>query len=285
MNTPTSIHLIKGYHCLQGVLNQKQLNKISKILGLQQVDFNKRLRGKENEIEFIVLLQLLNTCKCIVGFEEGFAKLTDTITCDFFIITNNDKRLIVEVKSTENEVFTISKKQLDRKEDFARLMHAELFFAIKMNNRWMFLSSQYIKDNNRRITFDKDSSQSKFNEIFSNRSFLLAKGMRFSIVYSKVNDSLLLKVHPIYGHLISYKIQFEGRDLLTIDTSDYSKYGFIYGLSFLEDLALEQNKTITAIDSDTTLVETEFTEFVCFSLVNMMCSLFIHLVENMMKQG
>ena len=62
MNTPTSIEIIKAYYNMENALSQEQQKKIADLLNLQQVDLDKRLWGKNNEIEFIFMLYLLNSC-------------------------------------------------------------------------------------------------------------------------------------------------------------------------------------------------------------------------------
>ena len=53
LSEPTSIEKIKSYHSIKKYLNDDQQNELIKILQLNPVDIEKRLWGKDNEIEFI----------------------------------------------------------------------------------------------------------------------------------------------------------------------------------------------------------------------------------------
>ena len=82
------------------------------------------------------MIYLLDWCKSIVGFEEGVAKLTDTVATDLLIELNTGKRIVVEIKSTKSAKYSISQKQFEEKIKFANSLNAELYFAIKMSGYW-----------------------------------------------------------------------------------------------------------------------------------------------------
>ncbi|KKC47741.1 hypothetical protein VE23_12500 [Paenibacillus sp. D9] len=104
----TSMEKIKAFHSIKSFLNEEQQKQVISMLGLTSTDLTKRIWGKDNEVEFILMIFLLQWCKSIVGFEEGVAKLTNTVASDLYIELKNGEKIVVEIKSTDKKSFSIS---------------------------------------------------------------------------------------------------------------------------------------------------------------------------------
>jgi len=115
----TPFEKIKAYHYIKPFLTEEERNQISSVLGLSEVDIKKRLLGKDNEVEFVLMIYLLEWCKSIVGFEEGSAKLTKTVAADLLIELQTGEKIVVEIKSKEENKFNISEKIFKQKIEFA----------------------------------------------------------------------------------------------------------------------------------------------------------------------
>ena len=217
MSEPTSIEKIKAYHSIKKYLNEEQQNELIKILQLKPIDIEKRLWGKDNEIEFILMIYLLQQCENIFGFDEGIAKLTDTVISDVFVELKDGTKIVVEIKSTTDKKYSISEKLLNEKEKFADSFNAKLYFAIKSSGYWMLFSSDYLKAHNRKIIVEKDMLNSEFNKIFGDRTFMFPKGLSIKTTYSKTGKNMGV-YNEKYGGLVKYEITYNGRRLIKISS-------------------------------------------------------------------
>lgn len=257
--TPTSIEKIKAFHSIKSFLTEEQQKEVIAMLGLNSTDLGKRVWGKDNEVEFILMIHLLEWCKSIIGFEEGVAKLTNTVASDLLIELVNGDRVIVEVKSTEKNKYSIAVNNFNDKKIFANRLGAKLYFAIKMAGYWTLYSSDYLEKNNRKISLDHDFIYSEINQIFGDRTFLFPKGLRISSIYSKSANKHLGIFNSDYGHLVSYKIEFSNKKIIKINSSQHEKYFLIYLFENLQDMMSIQSQNIRSIDSDRTMITEELT--------------------------
>ena len=109
MQEVTPMEKIKAYHNIKGFLTKEQKKLVEDMLDLKPIDIEKRIWGKENEVELVLMIYLLGFCKGIVGFEEGVANLTNTVASDLYIELNSGEKIIVEIKSTEDKSLKITK--------------------------------------------------------------------------------------------------------------------------------------------------------------------------------
>ncbi|KQY85245.1 hypothetical protein ASD24_28605 [Paenibacillus sp. Root52] len=258
--TPTSIEKIKAYHSIKGFLTEEQQKEVIAMLGLNSTDLEKRVWGKDNEVEFILMIHLLEWCKSIIGFEEGVAKLTNTVASDLLIELVNGDRVIVEIKSTEKNKYSISANNFNEKRIFANKMGAKLYFAVKMAGYWTLFSSEYLEKKGRKISLDDDFINSELNGIFGDRSFLFPKGLKISSIYSKSDNKHLGLYNSDFGHLVSYKIEFLNRKIIKINSNQHEKYHYIFLFENLQDTMSIQKQNIQNIDSDRTVITEELTE-------------------------
>lgn len=257
---PTSIEKIKAFHSMKGFLTEEQQKEVGNMLGLKSIDLSKRLWGKDNEVEFTLMIHLLEWCKSIIGFEEGVAKLTNTVASDLYIELVNGEKIIVEIKSTEKKTYSISENNFNSKKEFANKMGAKLYFAIKIAGYWTLYSSAYLENNSRKISLDKDFMNSEINEVFGDRTFLFPKGLRITSIYSKNASKHLGISNSDYGNLVRYKIEYSNQKIITINSNKHEKFFLVFLFENLQDVMSIQNQTITIVDSDKTIVTEELTE-------------------------
>ncbi|MGG1940386.1 hypothetical protein ABFY57_11920 [Paenibacillus polymyxa] len=280
--TPTSIEKIKAFHSIKGFLTEEQRKEVSTMLGLNSTDLGKRLWGKDNEVEFILMIHLLEWCKSIVGFEEGVAKLTNTVASDLLVELVNGDKIIVEIKSTEKDKYSISVNNFNEKKQFAKSMGSKLYFAIKMAGYWTLFSSDYLEKKDRKISLDHDFINSEFNQIFGDRTFLFPKGLRISSIYSKNAKKHLGLQNSDYGYLVSYKIEFWNKKIIKINSSKHEKYFLIFLFENLQDIMSIQNQNIISIDSDRTIITEELTgEMTQMNLSSFILSPIRHLMSDL----
>lgn len=262
----TPMEKVKAYHSIKHFLTDEQKKEVAKMLDLNEIDITKRIWGKDNELEFILTIHLLEQCKSIYAFEEGVSKLTNAESSDLFIELKTGKRIVVEVKSTEKRKYNISEKIFKAKQDFAKMMDADLYFAMKIKNYWVLYDSEYIESKGRKIELDKDYLSSKFNQVFGERIFLFPKGLRIKSIYSKKTDKHLEVQHKEYGKLVKYIIEYNDKKILTINSRKHEKYLFMFLYENIQDMASNMEQKIEKIDSDRTMIIEELTSNSIMSL-------------------
>ena len=281
MSESTSIEKIKAFHSIKKYLNEEQQKEMIEILQLQPVDIEKRLWGKDNEVEFILMIHLLQWCKSIVGFEEGVAQLTDTVASDLFVELNNGTKLVVEIKSTTEDKYTISEKLLTEKEKFAEKINAKLYFAIKTKGYWMLFSSEYIRNHNRKIFVEKDYLNSELNSIFGDRTFIFPQGLSIKSTYSKTSVGMGISNND-YGNLVKYEVTYNGTRLLRLSSSSDKFFFLTIAFENLQDMMSNDSQEIIRIDDVRTMIVEKLTHET--SMMNL--SLFIlspirHLINDL----
>ncbi|WP_419871809.1 hypothetical protein [Candidatus Pristimantibacillus sp. PTI5] len=277
----TSMEKVKAFFGVKNFLNEEQQEQVSVMLGLTPTDLTKRIWGKENEIEFTIMIYLLQWCKNIVGFEEGVAKLTNTVASDLYIELVNGEKIIVEIKSTEKSNFSISESIYLRKKEFAKKMNAKLYFAIKMSGFWTLYSSEYLESKNRKIVLENDFLKSELNEIFGERNFLFPEGLKISSVYSKKSEKHMGIKNSDFGNLVEYKMEYNNNKIIEIHSDKDEEFFLTFLFENLQDVMSNQKQIITEIDSDRTIVIEELTqEITPLSLAGFILSPIRHLLND-----
>lgn len=252
---------IKAYHSIKNFLTEEQRIEVAKMLGLNEIDITKRVWGKDNELEFILSIYLLGNCKSIYAFEEGISKLTNSESADLFIELKTGKRILVEIKSTEKILYKITEKNLKLKQDFAKFMNAELYFAIKINNYWLLYEDKYIEAKNRKIELVKEYKNSKFNDVFGDKTFLFPKGLKIKSIYTNNTTNHHLGIYnEDYGSLVKYTIQYNKNKIISINSTKHEKYFLIVLYERFQDIASNMKQQIIKIDRDRTMIIEELTE-------------------------
>ncbi len=250
------IEMIKAYHAIKSYLSESDQKDLIKKLGLTEVDLTTRMSGKDKEIEFILTLYLLKSCKHIIGFEEGVSSLTKSHTPDLLVELHDGKRIFIEIKSTEKEEFKFQKKQKKNFKntlEFVKSFNYPLYYAINVNSFWMLFESSYIEKENYKITA-KNFLDSKFDEITGNRTFLIPRGLKIISYYSKTATEHLEIGNSDFGNLVHYSFFYNERLLFKVDVSDKTWISYVYLLEGFQDIMSMQSQEVSPISNDVTKI-------------------------------
>lgn len=271
---------IKAYHSIKPFISAEDLNTVANLLNLTEIDRTKRIEGKEAEFEFLLMCHLLGNLEDIIAFEEGISRLTNTVTTDVLLITNNNIRLAVEIKSTEKQTWKISESVLSDKEHFAELMNAELYFAIRLNNYWLFLSSNYIRQKQRKITV-QDMLHSEFH-ILGEKSFIFRKSLTIKSTYITNSNKGIGIEHPEHGFLNKYSLEVEGKKILQISPSNKDKL-LVYAITLeaIQDSASNQFQDTIKLDTNKTLIIEKLNENCQFNLSHFLLAPIRHITHDL----
>lgn len=262
MKTSTPMEKIKAYHSIKPFISEDEQNQVANMLNLTNIDLTKRIEGKDAEFEFLLMCHLLGKLKDVIAFEEGASRLTNTTTTDFLFITHDDRRLAIEVKSTIDEKWKISNSVLSSKEDFAKSMNAELYFALKINKHWIFLSSHYIREKGNKITFQEDRKYSAL-DILGEKTFGILKPIAFKSLYNRNPNNETNFENLDWGFLTEYSVEVDNVNLIS------SKDDSLFYRSILEAVqrfASSHSQEVILLDKNKTLVIEKLEAFYEFKL-------------------
>ena len=142
----TKIELAKALKAIKAVATEEQFEAAKKIFiqpgGEESV--MSAVNGLSEEDEFALLTKLLGTAKHIIGFEQRPLVEGEYIVADYYLTMKPacsthsksrnkfpDYKCVIDVKSTEKDLFKIGGKRLQRLRNFADLLGLPLFFGVR----------------------------------------------------------------------------------------------------------------------------------------------------------
>ncbi|MED2737118.1 hypothetical protein [Bacillus toyonensis] len=273
---------IKAYHSVKSFLKEDQRNAIAEMLNLSEEDLTRRMNGKEAEYEFLFRSYCLGGIKDIIAFEEGVSRLSKTVATDFLFVLKDGRRLAIEVKSTQKQPWKISKKLLESKKEFANLMNAELYFAIRVHSYWIFLSANYIEANGYKVDYTKDFFYCEFH-ILGERTFMIFDSFKILSVYTRdVNKAIHEKIgHPEYGYLQKYNVEFNNKKIFKISRNSKDKFKISTILEAIQDSAARNDQKVEKLDSNRTLVIEETPPKATFTLSHLLVAPIFHMINDL----
>ncbi len=252
----SDLNKIMAFHQMMPYLPKAEQDRLADILGMSIENIEKRLKGKNKEDEFILILFLMNVCKNISGFDEGLSQLLNTATSDLIVELNNGKKFMLEIKHTDKTRYTISGGNLKKRIDYADELGLELYFAISIKGIWMLFNSQYLVQKNGKIDVS-DLINSQLDNILECVSYIFPKGLCIQSVYSKKHKkSTGIRFEP-YGNLVSYTMFYENKKIFRVKgkNSKYLIYSMI--LEALQDRLSMDTQTIEQ-DGEFTIINESF---------------------------
>lgn len=256
MSQQTPVEKIRSFYEISKYLNEMQKVSLKADLGLTDED-EKRIVGLENETEFLIMVYLLGWVKEITAIDEGASPLTNTKSTDFFIDTIAGEKLSVEVKSSQKNFISFSKKLIQEKIEYSERQNRDLYFAIKLAGHWMLFSGQYILSHNCKVSIEKNFQESQLNNIFGERIFLFPKGLEILSTYSQRRPGLGI-FHADYGNAVRIVIKINKNKVLSITTANPKYLLLSFILENLHDVMSNQIQEIITLDNDRTLILEKF---------------------------
>lgn len=247
----SDIERLKAFHHVESFLDEETKLLLKKKLNLENSNLENRLPGLKVEDEFALILHFFNNCKHIISIDETTSVLTDeSYQSDFIIHFKDEKKMMIEVKSSRDNKFKISKNNLKKRKAFADDLGYELYFALRLNGYWMLFHNDYLIEKNYRIESHKDMDNSIFLTKLDASIYLIPKGVKVESIYSLEKNGGLGIRHGEYGELISIKLFYQ--DVLLFEVSAENKEHLPECLLFelwydmlLEDIIFEKLDEVT----------------------------------------
>lgn len=273
------VERLKAFHQIESFLDDETRELLIEKLKLEDSNLEKRLPGLRVEDEFALMLFFLDNCKHIISLDETTSVLTDeSYQSDFIIHFKNDERIMIEVKSTEEDKYKISKANFDKRLKFAQDMELELYFALKIKNHWSLFHSSYLVEKNYKINNNEDLINSILSQKLNSKMLLIPKGLKVESIYSK-NTSKSLGVQHECGELISYKLYYDDKLIfeVSLENNNYLLFTFIVELwhdlmaNNLIEKKINEFETLVTETSNENFINYDFQYFM--SIINHMINI------------
>lgn len=261
----TRIELAKALKAIKAIATEEQFEKTKKIFIQPGGDDSviSAVNGLSEEDEFALLTKLLGTAKHIIGFEQRPLVEGEYIVADYYLTMKPactiqgkskdkfpDYKCVIDVKSTEKDLFKIGGKRLQRLRNFADLFGLPLFFAVRFlrfNNNVLWA----IVRDNRSETYlhvNYDNILNGFRHVFWDEYCLTPNPQLIVIAKFSKSSTISSVRHPEYGTQIELTFtQNETKKLFTLQNENAYLTSALMEAYQLEEIKVEK------IDTDNTL--------------------------------
>jgi len=274
------IERLKAFHQVESFLDDETRLLLIEKLSLEDSNLENRLPGLRVEDEFALMLYFLNECKHIISLDETTSVLThESYQSDYIIHFKNDKKIMIEVKSTAKNKYKISKSNFDKRMLFAKDMGLELYFALKIKGHWSLFSSDYLIEKDYKINYEDDLQNSILCETLNSQMLLIPKGLKAESIYSKNTSNGLMVQHGEYGELISYKLFFNDKLVIEVSPEEQNYLHTIFIIELWHDFMSANLISKTISKTKTLVTETSKENFVNYDFQYFMSTI-NHTINN-----
>ena len=274
------IERLKAFHQVESFLDDETRLLLIEKLSLEDSNLENRLPGLRVEDEFALMLYFLNECKHIISLDETTSVLThESYQSDYIIHFKNDKKIMIEVKSTAKNKYKISKSNFDKRMLFAKDMGLELYFALKIKGHWSLFSSDYLIEKDYKINYEDDLQNSILCETLNSQMLLIPKGLKAESIYSKNTSNGLMVQHVEYGELISYKLFFNDKLVIEVSPEEQNYLHTIFIIELWHDFMSANLISKTISKTETLVTETSKENFVNYDFQYFMSTI-NHTINN-----
>lgn len=227
----------------------------------QSIDFNeyeRRIVGKEKELEFLIVMRAVGSFKNIEPIDEELSQISGEKTPDYEVEFTDGYKMMIEVKHTDKDEYKISGGNLQKRIDYAVNHNMPLRFAISIKGFWGLFTSDFISSKKGKITiadFMNEERNSWFNRELETCSYMFQKPLKIISVYSSETTEGLGVFFEPYGELISYELYYSDRLILRVDHNDNSKRLHMFILETVQDRLSNTFQNIITDGNITTIVE------------------------------
>lgn len=237
LNMSADLNKIIAFHTLVIGKEESEKRRLAEIHEIDFEEYKRRIVGKEKETEFLVILRALKALKHIEAYDEEVSRITDEKTSDYKVELADGYKMLIEVKHTDKEKYSISNGNLQARMDFAKAMNLPLRFAISIKGYWGLFTAEYLQSKNGKITLSDFISEKGMTSTWDNEletcSFLFPKNIQIKSVYAHNHHKSLGVSFDPYGELVSYELSCNGKRIIRVkgkNSKDLSTMILIEGL-------------------------------------------------------
>lgn len=246
--TVSNVELAKRIKELKGLMNEDDFKSIlNKIVPIEKIpEVERIISGLTQEDEFVLLCKMLNCCSSITPLNQTPIIDGDELTPDFqatihvgsFLsnvssLESPPLNCMIEVKSTEKIRFKCSRKDIDKRRNYAKrynlhLIYAIRFTIIKRNPIWIMVTADDLYKKNT-VNINEDYVDSLSHLFFDNYTIMTNKSYTFVRKYS-LNKPGIGEISNGLGELQSVQIISEEGKIYTPPKHDSLVLAMMYNL-------------------------------------------------------
>lgn len=193
-------------------MTDKEFDTLLTCFGLSKEGYESRVAGLDKEYEFLCNLYLCNKINHFIQIDEKLSNLVGEKSCDAIVELKDGRQIMVEVKSTSKDKYSISKGNFDKRVKWAKDQGYPLYFAIKIFNLWNLFDVDQMTKWNRKIGIDK-LPYSILSKVFGVQHYL-AHDIKMVTTYTDMKDVDNLGIYDGDRDHASIKEQFYVNDRL-----------------------------------------------------------------------
>ena len=221
------VQLAKGIKSLKSITeSQAQFETFKKeFIPDEQVErISQIIRGLEQEDEFAILCRLMGTCQSLVGIDQTPVLINESEKPPDFLATFapkyhvEDKRpdliykCFVEVKSSQDDTYEISKKDFFQRVNFAKRYNLPLIFAVRLLSRggsalWVVVESECLESS--KLKLDVTALNKGIRHLIFDEYFLMPIPNLHIAHYYDSNSKELGIEHGTYGTQVKTVLLFQ----------------------------------------------------------------------------
>lgn len=242
-----NLHKLLAFHQLVIDKNEDEKKELAKLHDIDYEEYKKRIKGKEKESDFIIVLKSLEVLKHFEAYDEGLSHITKEFTPDFKIEMYDGYKMLLEVKHTDKEKFEISLGNLQKRIDYAKREKLPLRFAVSLKGFWGLFTTETLQKKRGKLTisdFKGEKSSSWLDIELATCSYMFKKQVKIRSVYSKNHTKGMgIKFEP-YGELISYELYYGKKRIFRAKGKESKYIPYTIYLEALHDRIANINQDI-----------------------------------------
>lgn len=254
----------------QLVLNKTESEKVelAKLHGIDLNEYNLRIRGKEKEAEFLLILKSMGCLKHLEAYDEGVSHITGEYTPDFQVELSDGYKMMVEVKHTDKDVYHISSGNLLRRIEFANRHKLPLRFAVSIKGLWGLFTTDSLVAKGGKLTisdFTGEKSVSWWDQELETCSYMFPKNLKIRSVYSNNHKKAMDISFPPYGQLVSYELYCDDRKVFRMKGTNSQYLSYVFYLEALQNRLANSKQII--VQNEYVTVITDFSDDESFCII------------------
>lgn len=196
--------------------------------GIDFDEYKRRIKGKEKEAEFLIIMRSLKSISHLVAYDEGLSKITNEFTSDYEITFKDNYKILLEIKSShELSKRIISGGNFEKRVEFAKRKQLPLRFAVCLGEYWGVFTSDYLKSKNFVLdctdTMNEENiKKSWLQSEFGTCSYVFFNKIEIISIYEKNAKNGLGIFFEQYGELIEYRILQDGKEIIRCNKNNKS---------------------------------------------------------------
>lgn len=216
-------------------------------LDIDYEEYSKRIKGKEKEAEFLVILKSMGCLKHLEAFDEGVSHITNEYTPDYMVEMTDGYKMMIEVKHTDKDTYRISMGNLNKRIEFAQRHNLPLRFAVSLNGFWGLFTTETLLEKKGKLTikdFGGEQSTSWLDQELETCSYMFPSNMKIRSVYSKDNKKGTWISNGSFGQLVSYELYCNDKKIFRMKGKESQFLIYTVYLEALQNRLANSNQRI-----------------------------------------